>query len=81
LLAITSPETYGFADKKVPPAGRRGLVLIGKLLTALSNDVEFGNKEAHLVKLNPFLRSHRDGIKEFLKSISTMRVILWESNI
>lgn len=51
--------------------GRRGLVLIGKILTALCNDVEFGNKESYLVGLNSFLKENREKVKEFLNFVSS----------
>ncbi|KAJ3092020.1 Ras GTPase activating protein ira2 [Quaeritorhiza haematococci] len=65
--AITAPDNYGLVDKKVSYAGRRGLILVGKVLTALCNDVEFGAKEQYLVPLNGFLREHRHSLKEFLR--------------
>ncbi|KAI9101162.1 hypothetical protein DFS34DRAFT_613351 [Phlyctochytrium arcticum] len=64
--AITAPETYGLVEGKVSPASRRGLVLCGKVLTAMCNDVDFGNKEQYLMALNPFLRENREKIKDFL---------------
>lgn len=70
--AITSPDNYGLLDKKVSSEGRRGLVLIGKILTALCNDVEFGNKENYLIGLNVFLKDNREKVKEFLNFVSSM---------
>ncbi|RKO84838.1 hypothetical protein BDK51DRAFT_39007 [Blyttiomyces helicus] len=64
--AITAPDGYGLVETKVSPQARRGLVLCGKVLTAICNDVEFGRKESYLMPLNAFLREHRAGIKELL---------------
>ncbi|KAI9002731.1 Rho GTPase activation protein [Gaertneriomyces semiglobifer] len=64
--AITSPETYGLVEGSISPAARRGLVLCGKILTAMCNDVDFGNKEQYLMALNPFLRENREKVKDFL---------------
>ncbi|KAJ3161400.1 Ras GTPase activating protein ira2 [Geranomyces michiganensis] len=64
--AITSPDTYGLIEGRVQPSARRGLVLCGKVLTAMCNDVDFGNKEQYLMCLNHFLRENREKIKDFL---------------
>ncbi|KAJ3021493.1 Ras GTPase activating protein ira2 [Thoreauomyces humboldtii] len=64
--AITSPDTYGLVEGRVQPSARRGLVLCGKVLTAMCNDVDFGNKEQYLMCLNHFLRENREKIKDFL---------------
>ncbi|KAJ3219244.1 hypothetical protein HK099_004762 [Clydaea vesicula] len=60
--AITSPESYGFLEKRITSTGRRGLILIGKILTALCNDVEFGNKEPYMICMNQFLKNNKDRI-------------------
>ncbi|TPX64377.1 hypothetical protein SpCBS45565_g05938 [Spizellomyces sp. 'palustris'] len=64
--AITAPDTYGLVEGKISPSARRGLVLCGKILTAMCNDVDFGNKEQYLMALNHFLRENREKIKDFL---------------
>ncbi|KAI8808270.1 hypothetical protein BJ742DRAFT_286355 [Cladochytrium replicatum] len=64
--AITSPDAYGLLEKKISSKARRGLILCGKVVTALCNDVEFGNKEAYLTSLNPFLKERRFQIKQYL---------------
>ncbi|KAJ3164344.1 Neurofibromin 1 [Geranomyces variabilis] len=64
--AITSPDTYGLIEGRVQPSARRGLVLCGKVLTAMCNDVDFGNKEQYLMCLNHFLRENREKVKDFL---------------
>ncbi|TPX38050.1 hypothetical protein SmJEL517_g00061 [Synchytrium microbalum] len=64
--AMTSPDKCGLTDVKISSGGRRGLVLCGKLVTALCNDVEFGAKEQYLMPLNSWLKENRDKMKEFL---------------
>lgn len=69
---MTSPDTYGLIEGRVSPQARRGLVLCGKILTAMCNDVDFGNKEQYLMPLNHFLRENREKIKDFLTFASSM---------
>nr|KAJ3419752.1 Ras GTPase activating protein ira2 [Polyrhizophydium stewartii] len=65
--AITSPETNALLlSDKLTPQRRRGLVLCGKLLTALCNDIEFGNKEDYLMPFNDYLKNYRDSMKEYI---------------
>ncbi|TPX40285.1 hypothetical protein SeMB42_g06060 [Synchytrium endobioticum] len=64
--ALTSPDKCGLVNVKISPSARRGLVLCGKLVTALCNDVEFGAKEQYLMPLNSWLKENRDKMKEFL---------------
>ncbi|KAI8838617.1 hypothetical protein BC829DRAFT_404335 [Chytridium lagenaria] len=64
--AITSPDTYGLVDSRPSASARRGLILSGKVLTALCNDIEFSTKESYLMSMNDFLRDHRDVVKEYL---------------
>ena len=65
--AITSPETHDLLlINKLTPNHRRGLVLCGKLMTALCNDIEFGTKESYLVSFNTYLRDFRGMMKEYI---------------
>jgi hypothetical protein len=52
--------------EKITPSVRRGLILCGKMLTALCNDTEFGYKETSLIPSNSFLEKYRSQMKEFL---------------
>ncbi|KAI8927609.1 hypothetical protein BC831DRAFT_451559 [Entophlyctis helioformis] len=71
--AITSPETSSLLlSDKLTPARRRGLVLCGKLLTALCNDIEFGNKEDYLMYFNDYLKGYRDSMKNYIHFASSM---------
>lgn len=68
--AITSPDTNGIIENKISPEQRRGLVLCGKMLTALCNDHDFGHKEMSLIPCNDFLNNYRSVVKEFLTKAS-----------
>ncbi|KAJ3097658.1 Ras GTPase activating protein ira2 [Phlyctochytrium planicorne] len=64
--AITAPDIYGLIDGKPSGLARRGLILSGKVLTALCNDMEFGAKESYLMSMNDFLQQYRLQIKDYL---------------
>ncbi|KAJ3240061.1 Ras GTPase activating protein ira2 [Chytriomyces hyalinus] len=57
------------ASAPMSPHHRRGLILVGKVLTASSNGVEFGAKEDFLMPLNCLLKTNRTRIKEFVDSL------------
>ena len=67
-IAIVSPEVYGLHQGKVPVSARRALVLCGKIITALCNDVEFGSKENILTPMNEYLKENRSKILEFIQN-------------
>ncbi|KAH6574130.1 hypothetical protein BASA50_010057 [Batrachochytrium salamandrivorans] len=70
--AITSPETNALLlSEKLTTPRRRGLVLCGKLLTALCNDIEFGNKEDYLMVFNDYLKDYREAMKEYISYASS----------
>jgi len=45
---------------------RRGLILCGKVLTAMCNDVEFGGKEQYMTCFNSFLHEKKFDLQEFI---------------
>eukprot|EP00833_Pecoramyces_ruminatium_P005916 jgi/Orpsp1_1/1179948/evm.model.c7180000071512.1 len=65
--AITSPENFGLTKNKISINERKSLIICGKVLTALCNNVNFGGKEKYMEYLNPFLQVHREETKEFLQ--------------
>ncbi|KAJ1342184.1 hypothetical protein BSLG_003259 [Batrachochytrium salamandrivorans] len=72
LTSITSPETNALLlSEKLTTPRRRGLVLCGKLLTALCNDIEFGNKEDYLMVFNDYLKDYREAMKEYISYASS----------
>ncbi|KAJ3326490.1 Ras GTPase activating protein ira2 [Blyttiomyces sp. JEL0837] len=64
--AIIAPDANGLMEGRLSSSTRRGLVLAGKVLTALCNDVEFTSKEDYLIPMNGFLKENRSKIKDFL---------------
>lgn len=67
---ITTPETYGILPGPITVSQRRGLLLCGKIMTGLCNDVDFGHKEEHLQSMNTFLRQNRHIVKDFIQFVT-----------
>jgi len=65
--AITSPESIGLTSKKISTSDRKSLIVCGKVLTSLCNNVNFGGKEKYMEYLNPFLQVHREETRDFLQ--------------
>ena len=49
---------------------RRACTLLSKLLQALANRAEFGEKENYMAALNPFVRQHIPSVDQFLDLLS-----------
>ena len=66
---LVSPMTFGLISR--PPAKQveRGLTLIAKVIQNLANLVGFGEKEAFMSPLNPFLVENFGRMKSFLLSL------------
>ncbi|ORX61161.1 ras GTPase-activating protein [Piromyces finnis] len=64
--AITSPDLYSIVPNKLSMDYRRGLILCGKVLTAMCNDVEFGGKEQYMTCFNNFLHEKKFDLQEFI---------------
>ena len=45
VAGITVPESFGIIDKRPDPLMRRRLILISKVLSNMSTEVKFGDKE------------------------------------
>lgn len=69
--AITTPDTYGLVTTRVTPSSRRGLILCGKVLTAICNDIDFGHKEQYLQGLNGYLHQNRTLVRQFINFVSS----------
>jgi len=52
-----SPQEMSIVIKQVPPAVKRGLMLMSKILQNIANHVEF-SKEQHMLPFNDFLRAN-----------------------
>lgn len=68
--AIVAPDATGFITSKPSRTVRRNLVLIAKLLQNLSNGLPFGDKEAYMKPLNPWLQSHRPHMERFFEQLT-----------
>jgi neurofibromin 1 len=77
--AVVSPETV---DIELPSENgvtmRRGLMLIGKILQNLANNIFFG-KEAHMTVLNKFLEGQIANVTRFLSEIHVSSLSLSHS--
>ncbi|XP_069683037.1 neurofibromin isoform X4 [Periplaneta americana] len=68
--AIVSPQEMGIVNKQVPPAVKRGLMLMSKILQNIANHVEF-SKEQHMLPFNDFLRAHFEIGRRFFIQIAS----------
>lgn len=68
--AIVSPQETGIISRQVPPAGKRGLMLMSKILQNIANHVEF-SKEQHMLCFNDFLRSQFEAGRRFFIQIAS----------
>lgn len=69
--AVVTPSTI---DVEVPPneAVRRGLMLMGKIVQNLANNIFFG-KEAHMAVLNPYLKENISIVTRFLSEVNVSK--------
>lgn len=65
--AIVAPEHAGLfkSSSEIPSNVRRVLILVTKILQNLVNQVEFGEKETHMVCMNKFLQSNQKKCSEY----------------
>lgn len=49
--AIMTPYAYGLVPSEPAPVAQRMLILVAKVLQNAANDVEFGRKEAYMMKV------------------------------
>eukprot|EP00301_Raphidiophrys_heterophryoidea_P004993 c12131_g1_i1.p1 GENE.c12131_g1_i1~~c12131_g1_i1.p1 ORF type:complete len:968 (+),score=236.35 c12131_g1_i1:77-2980(+) len=70
--AIVSPETHFLLPPgQIPSEGtRRNLILIGKVLQTLANNLEFGQKEAFMSVFNPFLQQNSARMRSYLEELA-----------
>ena len=65
-VALTSPDAMQIITDKISVKARRGLVLCGKLLTAVCNDIDFGLKDNSLIAFNEYLIEFRLKMRQFI---------------
>jgi hypothetical protein len=66
-------------SEKPSEKSRRSLILLSKVLQNLANSVEFGEKEAYMLKTNPFIMSNQKGMFEFLDALGVRNILYWRS--
>ncbi|EFC40840.1 rasGTPase-activating protein [Naegleria gruberi] len=80
--AIVSPKTSGLVDQSPTAEASRCLLLISKLLQNVANGIKFErkqsasdaksfNKEAFMVKMDPFVAKNFDRARQFFDSVSS----------
>lgn len=69
--AITSPNQYNIVES-LDDDQRRALVLIGKVLMNISNQVEFGAKENYMIPLNPFVMENMQNLQNIFDNLCSM---------
>jgi hypothetical protein len=65
--AIVKPQSIGISS--VSPEVQRGLILSAKLIQNLSNNIEFGDKEAYMIDLNVIIAQYREKFAQFLVDV------------
>ena len=69
--AILNPILFGLHDQFADEATARTLTLIAKAIQTLANLVEFSEKEAYMLPLNPMIMECTPLMIQFLNSVST----------
>ena len=70
--AIVTPEAHGLLDAPPPPALRRALVLVSKLVQNAANGVEFGAKEAYMKPFNAWVVRTAPRVSAFLAAVAAV---------
>eukprot|EP00002_Diphylleia_rotans_P017981 TRINITY_DN3484_c0_g1_i1.p1 TRINITY_DN3484_c0_g1~~TRINITY_DN3484_c0_g1_i1.p1 ORF type:complete len:1384 (-),score=321.96 TRINITY_DN3484_c0_g1_i1:166-4317(-) len=69
--AVITPEGHGIITNiSITARRRRNLILCGKVLQNLANDVEFGGKEQYMSVMNQFMVESRSIIFDYLKALT-----------
>jgi len=61
------------SEKAVTPESRRNLILIGKLLQNLANQLMFGEKEKYMQRTNSFIMDNLITMQAFVEEISSVK--------
>jgi neurofibromin 1 len=71
VAGLSVPETFGIIEKPPSQSLRRQFILISKVLSNLSTNVLFGDKEDYMVIMNPFLESRKDDLDPYYDLLCT----------
>lgn len=69
---IVTPALAGFTEITISKNVARDLTLIAKVLQALANFTNFGQKEGFMISANDFLELNRFNMKKFLDKLCTI---------
>uniref|UniRef100_A0A672I7J3 Disabled homolog 2-interacting protein-like n=1 Tax=Salarias fasciatus TaxID=181472 RepID=A0A672I7J3_SALFA len=69
--AVLSPSLFGLTQPYPEPATLRTLTLTAKVIQNLANFTLFGEKEEYMLFMNDFLEQHWEGMRGFLKRVSS----------
>ncbi|KAI5857977.1 hypothetical protein BZA05DRAFT_111491 [Tricharina praecox] len=70
--AILNPKLFGLLKDHPGVRAQRTLTLIAKALQGLANMTTFGIKEPWMSPMNEFLAEHKDELKDFVDSVTTI---------
>ena len=70
--AILAPDKFGVVNDPLEPAVRKNLTMVAKVIQNVSNGVEFGVKEPHMVVMNPVIKYYMEKLAKFLVDFSTV---------
>jgi Rho GTPase-activating protein 1 len=71
---IVFPERFSILSEAPNSALRRNLILVSKILQNLANGVVFGQKEAYMERMNPFIEERMEQMAVFLKRFRMERI-------
>ena len=66
VAGVTVPESFGIVKDRPAPQMRRRLILISKVLSNLSTNVKFGDKEDYMTVMNDYLESKQPQVEKYL---------------
>mmetsp|Transcript_37048 Transcript_37048/g.58292 ORF Transcript_37048/g.58292 Transcript_37048/m.58292 type:complete len:810 (-) Transcript_37048:107-2536(-) len=67
--ALTLPTEMGIWPSELPQNAKRALLLISKILMALSNGVRFGKKEEYMIPMNEFIDKNDSNLRVFFDKL------------
>lgn len=79
--AIVVPQKYGLLEMAPGPNILRHLLLLSKVVQTVANGVLFGQKEAYMMTLNPFIEANQLRLRDFLVAVSDDSALLKSSEI
>jgi len=72
--ALLSPTDFGVWTEAVPKHALRGLIILSKILNAISSGVRFGPKEKYMAPLNSFIDGHVESVRNFYRLMVSTKV-------